>query len=197
MKVTVDQILEREEHLEREILECQCHLAAIRVLRAHLKNKPATKWVELGTLASVVAAPTPTALPKEAIELFLENSTPTPAPLSAPPRVERYMHPELKAIGTRFGCTSEAVYWAVQRMTADYTVRDILALLRREGYRITSAQASTVLLRMRDRKEIEQDRSSREPLCVFRKPEAVLPPESEAGMLVDAAASIAESVTAA
>jgi hypothetical protein len=196
MHVTLDQIIAGEERLEREILERECLLAATRVLRGHMKGKPGSTSVEVGMLGSLVATPTAVALPKESIELLLDDSTPTAAaPLPAPPRVERYMHPELKAIGTCFGCTSEAVYWAVQRMTADYTVRDILALLRREGYRITSAQASTVLLRMKARNEIECIRSIYGSPCVFRKPEAVQPPEAETP--ASTATSTADSLTAA
>src|SRR3954454_23260835 len=122
MKVTIEQILEREERLEREILERQCYLGAIQALRAHLQNRPEKESLELGTLASMIAAPTFPALPKEAIELLLADSTSAPAQLPAAPRVECYIHPELKAIGTRFGSKTEAVCWAIRHMTDDYSV---------------------------------------------------------------------------
>jgi hypothetical protein len=193
MKVTLDQIIEGEERLEREILERQCLVAAAKVLRAHLKGKPGSTLVELGMLGSLVAVPTAMALPEKPIELLMDAS----APLPAPPRAERYVHPELKAIGTRFGCTSEAVYWAVRHMTEDYTVRDILALLRGAGFQITSAQASTVLIRMKARREIEQIESRHGSPSIFRKPETVQLPENEPGALTDLPALTTESATAA
>jgi hypothetical protein len=41
-------------------------------------------------------------------------------------------------------------------MTDDYTVGDIAALLKREGYRMPSAHVSVVLTRLKRRGEIEE-----------------------------------------
>ena len=62
----------------------------------------------------------------------------------------------------------------------DYTLTDIAALLRREGYPMGSAEISVVLTRLKGRGEIEEIRrgGGRTP-AVFRKPESPAPQESE------------------
>jgi hypothetical protein len=48
------------------------------------------------------------------------------------------------------------VRWAIERMTADYSLRDLHAMLKREGFFIRPGQVSVILTRMRLRGEIER-----------------------------------------
>ncbi len=61
-------------------------------------------------------------------------------------------------------------------MTDDYSLRDIAALLEREGAPIDSPEISVVLTRLKARGEIEEIRPSAGPHpALFRKPENLTP----------------------
>lgn len=158
MPLTIDEILAHEESLQREIAQKQALLAAYRLLRAH-------------TTEALLAKPEPLQL--------VESTAPTaPADPPSPPPVKSYMHPELEAFTGRFRNHGKIVWWAIQRMTDDYSLRDIDALLRREGYPLSSAEISVVLTRLKSRGEIEEVKRGRGRIAaVFRKPESTTPLE--------------------
>jgi hypothetical protein len=172
MPLTLDEIVEHEERLRREIVERECLLAAFKVRHGHVANGHGPKSLEL---ASLVSALTPS---QPAVDLP-ELPAATPA-LSPPPPPQEYIHPELKAIGSRFGNGTKIVGWAIQRMTDDFSLRDIAALLKREGCPMRSAKVSVVLTRLKSRGQIEEIQRSSGPIpAIFRKPENVITPPTE------------------
>lgn len=174
MSVTLDEIKVYEERLRREIVERECLLAAFKVLHGYMDNGHGQRSIELGFLASALASAPPAALlPKCATEV-----SPAPPALPAPPPVPRYVHPELAAIKYRHGANTTVVAWAIQRMTDDYSLLDIRALLEREGYPLQSSEISVVLTRLKRRGKIEEVQCGSGPhLSIFRKPENAIPQE--------------------
>jgi hypothetical protein len=92
--------------------------------------------------------------------------------LPAKAREKPYVHPELEPLIDCLGSNGKLVSWAIQRMTEDYTIRDIAALLKREGASwMSSAQLSVVLTRMKTQGEIEQITPGRgRRAAIFRGP---------------------------
>jgi hypothetical protein len=175
MPLTLDEIVEHEERLRREIVERECLLAAFKVLHGHVANGQGPKSLELGSLVSALTPPRrAVASPEQTAE---SPATPPPPP-GHPPKP--YIHPELEAIGSRFGNGTKIVRWAIQRMTVDYSLRDIAALLEREGRPTRSSEISVVLTRLKSRGEIEEIQRSSGPIpALFRKPENGITPETE------------------
>ena len=180
---TLNEILEHEERLQREIIERECLLAAFKVLHGYVANGHGPKSLELGSFFLALGPTTPpVALQERTAEL-----PPAPAP------VPRYIHPELEGLGHRLGNKGRIVAWAIKRMTTDYSVRDIAALLKREGYPLKSDKISVVVTRLKSRGEIEEIKRGRGPIpAVFRKPESATPPATES----DDPVSDAEMTTA-
>jgi hypothetical protein len=158
-------------------VERECLLAAFKVLHGHLANDQGPKSLEIGSLISALIPSRPAvALPEPTAEL-----PPARPALPSPPPPKPYVHPELEAIGYRFGNNTLIVRWAIQRMTEDYTVRDIAALLKREGRALSSAEISVVLTRLKGRGEIdelEQGRGRR--AAIFRKPASTIQVDGKA-----------------
>jgi hypothetical protein len=183
MPLTLDEIVDHEERLRREIVERECLLAAFKVLHGYAANGQGPKLLELGSLVSALAPSTP----QNPLEERTASLPPAPAALPAVAPVPPYMHPELHAIGNRFGSNSKIVWWAIQRMTEDYSLHDIAALLEGEGRPMRSSEISVVLTRLKSRGEIEEVKRSSGPIpAVYRKPESVTPPETNSTEQTDA-----------
>jgi hypothetical protein len=179
MTITLDELLEHQDRLRQEIVERECLLAAFDVLQGYMAKGKGPASVELGTLVSGLARSTPAlSLPAEAPTV----APPVPPILPAPPPVKRYIHPELEKFYFRgHGRNSSLVSWAIQRMTADYSLREIQTLLDREGAPLQSAEISTVLTRLKARGEIEEIKCSAGPYpALFRGPESPSDPEPTA-----------------
>jgi hypothetical protein len=83
----------------------------------------------------------------------------------------RKVHPYLLSLLNVHGATGKAVSWAIQQMTDDYTLSDIAALLKREGWDMPSVQISVVLTRLKARGQIKEiKRGGGRTPAVFRKP---------------------------
>src|SRR5204863_8129597 len=79
-----------------------------------------------------------------------------------------------------YGGKDNGVWWAIQQMTEDYSLRDIDALLEREGSAMRSAEISVVLTRMKKRGQIEEIKWGRGRRgSVYRKPASAAAPEAE------------------
>ena len=195
MPLTIDEIVEHEERLCREIVERECLLAAFKVLHGHVANGQGPKSLEIGSLISaLIPSCSAVALPEQTAEL---PAAPPPA-LPPPPPPKRYIHPELEAIGSRFGNGTKIVRWAIQRMTDDYSLRDIAALLKREGYPMKPAEISVVLTRLKSRAEIEEIKRASGPIpAIFRKPENRIPSPTESREATRDVEKTAASTTAA
>jgi hypothetical protein len=170
MTLTLQQIDERKEHLRQEILERECLLATLDVLRKHVAASGGAQTIDLGTLFPGWTPERDAAAPVRQVTL-LEAA---PQALPPPPPPEPCIHPELKKIGDWHGAKTEMIQWAIARLTGDYTLQDIQALLAREGRPITGAEISVVLSRLKNRRKIVEIRPGRgrQP-AIFRKPPAV------------------------
>ena len=166
MTLTLQQIEERKEHLRQEILERECLLATLEVLRKHVAATGGSKTIDLATLFPGWLPDREAASPTRQVTL-LEAA---PQALPPPPPPERYIHPELKKIGDWHGANTMRVEWAIARLTGDYTLQDIQALLAREGRRLEGAEISVILSRLKRRGKIEEIRPGlgRKP-AIFRK----------------------------
>ena len=200
MTISLNELAQCEDRLQAEIVERECLLAALRVLRSHAAKGQSLSSLELGVLASallhrpqhtVVIESTATSDAVPAPEL------PQPAALPPPPPAPRYVHPDLS--DWKFhghGGDSEAVRWAIMRMTEDFSLTDVAALLKREGRPLKSSQISVVLTRLKSRRELEEIARSQGPIpAVFRRPGWALPLEEIIDQPDDSAA--AESIPAA
>jgi hypothetical protein len=175
MPLTLDEIVQYQERLQAEIVERECLLASLTVLQKYAADGNSPKSFDLRS-----------ALPSS-ILLLGASAEQLPAPLKPPPPAEApkpyvkpYIHPELQAIGTYHGRNSRIVSWAIQRMTADYSLHDIQALLEREGGALRSAEISVVLTRMKGRGQIEEIKRGSGPIpAVFRTPEDAISEESQ------------------
>ncbi len=136
MPLTTEEILTHEEAIQQEIAEKQASLEAYRRLRAHVEKRGAAL-----PSAAIVAEPTPSVAPVAAI----------------PPR---YIHPEL-AVLPKNHTNGDVVAWAMRQMTEDYTVGDLAALLKREGYALPGDKISVVLSRLKGRGQIVEVRRGR------------------------------------
>jgi len=90
------------------------------------------------------------------------------------------------------------VWWAIQRMNDDYSLRDIRPLLMREGRNMKSSEISVVLTRLKSRGEVKELKCSRGPMpAVYRKPERATPPETKSDDLIGDAETTTASAAAA
>jgi hypothetical protein len=197
MPLTLDEIVEHEERLRLEIVERECLLAAFKVLHGYAANGQSPKSMELSSLASALVSPS--APPAPLTEVTAEPvPAAAPATLPAPAPYKPYVNPELIALGAQRRSDGLMVKWAIQRMTDDYTLRDIVALLEREGLNMPAAQISVVLTRLKSRGEIEEIKrgGGRRP-AVFRKPESAPPPETNSTEQTGSAEPTTELVSAA
>ncbi len=171
MKINLAEIATLRARLREEIMERECLLAALDIVEKYAARGHAPQSMELGNLVATLLPSRPTV---ELKELPASLPPPTSAALPPPPPVERYMHPELKAIRYDLhGGNGRRVSWAIQRMTDDYSLRDIAALLKREGAPMGFPEISVVLTRLKARGEIEEIRRSAGPHpALFRKPES-------------------------
>jgi hypothetical protein len=177
MTLTPETLTEYEQRLRTEIVERECVLAALTVLRSYDANGQWPKSLDLGPVAMRLLCPmqemptTPAALP-----------APAPQPV-APPRwtpPPRKINPELEKLRRGHGGDSRLVQWAIARMTDDFSLTDIAALLKREDYGLKGSQISVVLTRLKRRGEIQEiKRGSGPNPAVFRKAESVAPPPIE------------------
>jgi hypothetical protein len=166
MPLTFDEITQREERLRREIAERERMLAAYQLLRADTVNHQSWELSE----APIVAAVAPPAT--GASNVRPPESSYAPAPINPPAPLARKINPVLAALQLKHGGNGRAVWWAIKQMTGDYTLRDIRALLEREGCQMPHAEISVVLTRLKQRGEIEEIRpgGGRTP-AVYRKPD--------------------------
>ena len=216
MSLTIDEIVEYQDRLRREIVERECLLAAFNVLHGYVASDRAPKSLELGSLVSAFASASPAHTPGgssapslDAKSYTLQGSSfpepatelpPAPAAAVLPPQpyVPPYVHPELKALASGHGSNGRIVSWAIKQMKDDYSLRDISALLKREGRPMRSADISVVLTRMKSRGEIEEIEPGNGPIpAVYRKPENATSPEAESPGQTDGVAPPVESSIAA
>jgi hypothetical protein len=141
--------------MEREGL-----LAAFDVVEKYAASGHAPRPMDLGNLVTAIVPSRSVAdLKQPAVSLL------PAAPAALPPRPPEppYIHPELAEIG-RYGATHvQYVRWALERMTDDFTVRDIAALLKREGHVMKTSEISVVLTRMKSRGAIKEITRSHGP----------------------------------
>ncbi|MGI9086532.1 MAG: hypothetical protein ACR2HH_02135 [Chthoniobacterales bacterium] len=137
MPLTLDEIVEHKDRLHREIVERECLLAAFDVMHQYVTSGRAPKSMELGGLFSGLL---PSHLNGELKELA------APAPVSPPrPAPPRYVNPELKMLMRGHDGDTRLVRWAIERMTDDYSLLDLAALLGREGRPLKNALVLTRL----------------------------------------------------
>jgi hypothetical protein len=127
MPLTLDEIVRYQERLQTEIVERECLLASLKILHNYAANGDSPKSFELSLLSSVL--PSATLRLGTTAEQLPAPSPPPPPPEPPKPYVKPYIHPELDVLRDNVG----RVRWAIQRMTNDYSLRDIRALLEREG----------------------------------------------------------------
>jgi hypothetical protein len=175
MTITLEQITAHKERLQREVVKCECLIAGLTVLQTFLQKRPGEQSVELGSFDSVLAPPLQHSL-KELADATPPEQPALPAAAPEPP----YTHPELEAMRRGLhGYKGKFVSWAIQRMTNDWSLHDIAALLNREGGGLFPAEISVVLTRMKSRGEIEEIQPGAGPHpAIFRKPESAVPAES-------------------
>ncbi len=158
MSLTLQEIIEHQDRLRREIVERECLLAAFNVLHGYAANGQGHDPAHFGVLVSALSqTASPKALPNAV-------ATPAAAALPAPAPEPPYMHPELKALNSSFGSNVAVVRWAIARMTEDYSLADIQKLLLQEGSLMRGAQISVVLSRMRTTGEIQEIERSYGPI---------------------------------
>jgi hypothetical protein len=167
MTLTITEIEENKERLRQEIMERECLLAALEVLHKHATARRGAKSIDLGGIFPTLLPGMATTLPAGQVAL-LESA---PAALPPPPPPKSYIHPDLEKFGVnRHGSNTVAVQWAIERLTGDYTLQGIQALLAREGRRLRSAEISVVLSRLKKRGKITEIQCGygRKP-SIFRK----------------------------
>ena len=176
MPLTFDEITVQEKWARREIAELECFLAALKVMRNYTASGRTSSSAEPERLLAALASFTP------AIECK-ELDAPAPAAEPAPPAPalkRRYIHPELEAIGSGHASSRKVVKWAIDRMADDYTVRDLDALLTREGHGLGTQCISLILATLKNAGEIEQLKRSSGPIpAVYRKPANATSPLEE------------------
>ena len=170
MNVTLDEIVEHQHRFRQEIVERECVIAALEVLRTHMASGRASRSIDLGSLVSALL-PSATEAVRPERPALPAPSVPALPPVPPPPPIEWYIHPELEVLRKRHGANGLQVRWAIQRMADDYTLRDIEALLRQEGVILSPAEISVVLTRLKQRGDVEEIRpgQGRTP-AIFRQP---------------------------
>lgn len=204
MSLTFDELLQCEERLQTEIVERECLLAAVRVLRGHAAKGQSLATLDLSVLGSALLRSPQKALVLESAAT--EDSTtsalpPAPEPAALPPPPPpppRYVHPDFNDWKFRgHGGDSAAVRWAIERMTGDFSLPEIATLLEREGRGLKNSQISVVLTRLKGRGELDElERSNGPKPAVFRRPDWALPLEEITAQPLDSEAT-AETVGAA
>jgi hypothetical protein len=171
MSITLDEIIHHEERLRREIAERECLLAALKVMHAYVASSNGPQTLELGALGLAL-------MPSAVSQKETPATLPTAVASLPEPQPERpYMHPELRALTRQQFTDTRLVAWAIQRMTTDFTLRDIAALLEREGARMRHEKISVVLTRMKNRGQIHEVQPGRgRTAAVFRQPISATPP---------------------
>jgi hypothetical protein len=179
MNLTLDEIATHRARLREEIMERECLLAAFDVVEKYAASGHRPKSMQLGSLLSALLPSRPAVELKELSTSATPTSLPPPARAALPPTppVERYVHPELKALRYNLhGRNSNLVRWAIQRMKEDYSLHDIGAMLEREGAPVRPPEISVVLTRLKARGEIEEIKRSAGPHpAIFRKVESATP----------------------
>lgn len=177
MTLTLEKLTEYEECLRTEIVERECVLAAIKVLRSYNGNGQWPQSLELGPLAMRLIGPVPemaripAALPEPA-------SQPVAPPRYVPP--PQKVNQELALLHRNHGGDTRVVKWAIARMTEDFSLTNIATLLKREDYPLKGAEISVVLTRLKGRGEIQEIRRGSGPNpAVFRKLENAIPMVNE------------------
>jgi len=166
MPLTFDEIIQCEERLRQEIADRERLLGAYQLLRADAANHQSWKSTEAPVVAAVASPAT------AASNVQPPKSSCALAPINLPAPVARKINPALDALRSKHGGNGRTVLWAIAQMTGDYTLRDIRALLEREGYQMPHAEISVVLTRLKSRGAIEEIRpgGGRTP-AVYRKPD--------------------------
>lgn len=166
MTITLQEINQRKEHLRQEILERECLLATLEVLHKHVAARGGATTIDLSTLFPAWRPGRDTLAHAPQVDL-LESA---PAALPPPAPSEPYIHPDLKRMRNHHGSNTMAVQWAIDRLTGDYVLGDIEALLAREGHKMQPAEISVVLSRLKKRGKITEIRCGygRKP-AIFRK----------------------------
>jgi hypothetical protein len=168
MNLTLDEIATHRARLREEIMEREILLAAFDVVEKYAASGHGPNSMQLGSLVSALLPSQPAVEGKETPA----SATPN-APSSPPqPRAAPYIHPELKAFGRSYPVNNGTfVQWAIARMTEDYSLRDIAAMLKREGNPMSPEKISVVLSRFKSRGEIEEIRpgGGRTP-AIYRAP---------------------------
>jgi hypothetical protein len=174
MNLNQDDIATVRNRLRDEITERECLLAAVELFEKYAASGQAPRSINLGGLLSTLV---PDRACIELKELPALPTPPVPVALPPPPPVERYVHPDLKPlINYSHGRNGRVVWWAIERMTEDYSLHDVAALLEREGAPLANPHISVVLTRLKNRGEIEEVKQSAGPHpAVFRKPENPIP----------------------
>ena len=163
MPLTLEEITEREEGLRQEIAEREHLLTAYQLIRSDRAKL-------VGTASARALAST---APVHCLE---DRAEPSTSPAFIAPKI----NPELYALRSDYGGNGNAVWWAIQQMTEDYSLRDIAGLLEREGSAMRSAEISVVLTRMKKRGQIEEIKWGRGRRgSVYRKPAGATAPEAE------------------
>lgn len=177
MTLTRDEIEERKEQLRQEILERECLLAALEVLHKHASGDRTTRPIDVSAFLPALLGRPGEVFPAREVPLL--ESAVVAAPRPALP--ERYIHPELKQFGNHHGKGTGMVRWAINRLSGDYTLNDIHALLAREGSPLQKAEISVVLSRLKRRREITVIRrgNGRKP-TIYHKPQTPGEPQTEA-----------------
>ena len=170
MTLTRDEIEERREQLRLEIMERECLLAALEVLHKHACGDRSTRPIDVSAFLPALLGSPRAALPAKEVALLEFAPVAAPKPILPQP----YMHPELKHFWNRHGRGTGMVLWAINRLAGDYTLKDIHALLAREGSPLQKAEISVVLSRLKRRREIVeiQPGNGRKP-AIFRKQQAM------------------------
>lgn len=174
MTLTIDDVLQCEERLQAEIVERECVLAAIKVLKEHAHRGQSLTGLDLGVLSWALQR-SPATKPL-LLEEKTESAVPEPPPALPPPKA--YIHPELHALCRgKYGSDTRVVSWAIERMTDDFTLKDISKLLKREGNPVRHTKISVVLTRLKRNGRIQEIKCGRGPnASVFRKPESSADP---------------------
>jgi hypothetical protein len=184
MTLTPETLTEYEQRLRTEIVERECVLAAFTVLRSYDANGQWPKSLDLGPVAMRILSPMQE-VPTTAAALPAPASQPVaPPPWTPPPRK---IIPELEKLLNLHGRDSRLVQWAIARMTHDFSLTDIAALLKREDYPVENSKISVVLTRLKGRGEIQEIKPGSGPNpAVFRKPENPIPLVNEAADQISA-----------
>lgn len=169
MSLTLDEIKQQQGRLQAEIAERECGLAILKALHDYAVGGRNPQTLDSNLLRSVFTGSTSSPLQLNEAA----NEKPVVRALPPPPPVKRYIHPELETPDYRrlHGRNGKLVQWAIARMTEDFSLRDIAALLHREGSDMGLPEISVVLTRLKGRGEIQEVRrgNGRTP-TIFAKP---------------------------